>query len=593
MKKIKSFDILSILLLVLAAIFGGNVAMAAAGAPDPQNPSPDTKGLETELGGTGASATLTNNSMIAAREIDKQMILLSPYKLPELNVKVLAARQVNVTKYDIEYPISGATPLDFEIDYAVSASAHTSRVQLHAHNGTPSSGYEISEDAFRGLQETTTLILEGVPGYRIPEDGTTTPIEDGDLEVQVMIHDDANNAVTLEAVNGWEYYNGKWQSVMPTSIAAGTPIHIMATACSESQREVAPENFLPVTKHVTLQKQVSNMVLTDDFLNQIKEIEFGEKELAERVEYNHLRKAARTFWLGAEGKKRVKPGKHMSEEDVFFSRGVLRQILNKYAVDGELTFEDLNNICDIQFGVNSLSEEATVFVGNKFNLKLMNLLTKNQRSDITLVSKFDDNIKVGFKSYELNAVGTLNFVHSRTLDDIGYGECAVVLDTKNMTRYVKFDLKQAEVDMKQGGGPEGETREAKRKIYTCADAVSLRSCNSILIGPSKKIFNMYSDNDNDNDILIFNATVAAAATDGLDVDTSNTDSAFYASSSSTTLAPFKAKVDAAGNVMDGTKVYLATDDPFTGRSAGVILIWSVADAEWKLYTGPITYEKEA
>lgn len=589
MRRLKKFDILSIMLLILAVVFGGNVAIAGAGTPDPSEASPDTKGLGTEMGGAGASATVANDSVLEAREIDKQMVLLSPYKLPELNVKVLGARQVPVSKYYIEYPISGATPLDFTIDYDVTVSSPYTSATLKPHDGTATGTYQISKDAFRALTETTTFILEGIPGYSKPEEGNT-PIEDGDMEAYVKSVDEANYTIVIEPVNGWAY-SGGWTNKFPSTIPAGTPIHVMSTACSESQREVAPDNYLPVTKKVYLQKKVSNLVLTDDFLEQIKEIEFGENELSERVEYNHQRKEARTFWLGAEGKRRVKPGKHMAEEDVFYTKGVLRQIQNKYAVDGELEWDDLNRICDIQFGTNSLHDEATVFVGSKFNLKLMRLMQRNQRTDVTLISKFNDELKVGFKSYELNAVGTLNFVHSRTLDDIGYKDCAVVMDDKVLTRYVKYELKKANVDMKKGGGPDGETREAKRKIYTCADGVSLRNSNSILIGPSKRIFNIHTYNDMDTDIVILDSAAIAVGTLGLDPDSTKSTSLFYASGSSEATAAFRACVDAAGNVIDGTRVYLGVDDPYTGRSAGVILVWSTAETSWNLYTGPITYDQ--
>ena len=287
----------------------------------------------------------------------------------------------------------------------------------------------------------------------------------------------------------------------------------------------------------------------------------------------------------------MKPGKHMAEEDVFYTKGVLRQIQNKYAVDGELEWDDLNRICDIQFGTNSLHDEATVFVGSKFNLKLMRLMQRNQRTDVTLISKFNDELKVGFKSYELNAVGTLNFVHSRTLDDIGYKDCAVVMDDKVLTRYVKYELKKASVDMKKGGGPEGETREAKRKIYTCADGVSLRNSNSILIGPSKRIFNIHTYNDTDTDIIILDSAALEVGTLGLDPDSTKQTSLFYASGTSSATKAFRNCLNAAGDVIDGTRVYLGVDDPYTGRSAGVIVVWSTEETKWNLYTGPITYDQ--
>jgi hypothetical protein len=583
----RRFGVVGMLLFMLALVFGGSAAMAAAGAAtsvDMNEPSPDTKNNPTELGGVGASATLTNESEIEAREIDRRMVMFTPYKLPELQIKVNLKNTIPVSKYYIKYPTAGATPLDFALDYAATASAHTASAEWGVHNEDGgAAGYPISEDAFRALTETTTFLLEGVQGYRIPEDGSTTPEPDGDLMLQVTNWNESTMKVTVVPINGWEYYNGAWKSVMPTSIAAGTEIHIMATACSESQREVAPENYLPVTKEVYLQKQVTNLVLTDDFLRQMKEIEFGKKELNDRAIYNMNRKASRTFWLGAEGKRQVTPGKHMAKEDVFYTRGVLRQILNKIVVDGDIDFDLLNQICDIQFGVNSLSDQATVFIGSKFNLKLMKLFTQNAPRNISLADFPNETLRLSFKQYTLNAVGTLNFIHSKTLDDIGYSECAVVLDTDNMTRYVKFDLQHSQVDMKKGGGPNGETREAERDIYCMADAVSTRGCNSILIGPSKKIFGAYSENDMDADILTLTETMLETYTLGLDPDATKSTSAFNSGNTS-----FATAVGDNDQPKDGVRIYLGADDPYTGYSAGNTVIWSATKSAWELYSGPVT-----
>lgn len=589
----RRYGVVGMLLFVLAMVFGGGAAMAAAGAAtsvDMNEPSPDTKKNDTELGGVGASATLTNESDIEAREIDRRMVMFTPYKLPELQIKVNLRNTYPVTKYYIEYPTAGATPLDFTLDYAAgAAAAHTAYVEWGVHNEDGgAANYQLSEDAFRALTETTTFTLEGIQGYRIPEDGSTTPEPDGDLMCQVESWNESTMKVKVIPINGWEYYNSAWKSVMPTTIAAGTPIHIMATACSESQWEVAPENYLPVTKSVYLQKQVTNLVLTDDFLRQMKEIEFGKKELNDRAIYNMNRKASRTFWLGAEGKRQVTPGKHMSKEDVFFTRGVMRQILNKVVIDGDITYDLLNQICDIQFGVNSLSDNAVVFMGSKFNLKLMKLLTSNISTDITLLDKWDETLKLGFKSYTLNAVGTLNFIHTKTLDDIGYSECAVVLDTDNMTRYVKFDIQQNQVDMKKGGGPNGETRQATRDIYCMADAVSTRGTNSILIGPSSKVFGAYSENEMDGGIIVLDSNAIGVGTLGLDPDSSKSTSLFYASGSSDYTAAFRAALDDANNVTDGTRVYLGVGDPYTGLSAGHTVIWNALKSTWDLYSGPAT-----
>jgi hypothetical protein len=597
-QKMKGFGVLGMVLFVLAMVFGGSVAMAAAITdPDPNNPllntnSPDTRNLDTERGGKGATATHTNESDIAAREIDKNMVEIMPYGAPELLIKVHLKNTHQVSKYNIEYVTAGATPLDFTFDYETTYS-NAGYGTWGVHNGTASNGYQISLDAFRALSETTTFMLSGIMGYQKPEDTTGYGSgdfgeDDGDAVFVVTSRNETDYTIRVEPVNGWKNVGGTWTNVMPGTIPAGTEIHEMSTACSESQWEVAPENWLPVTKKVQLQKQVVNIVYTDDFLQQMKEVEFGVDDLTRRAIYNMNRKGARTFWLGAGSKRRVNPGKNMGSEDAYTTVGVLRQALNKMVCDGDIDWDFLNHICDIQFGVNSLTDRSVVFMGHKFTLKLMKLLTSNTQTEITQLDNMDGTIELKFNSYKLNPMGSLMFIHTKTLDDIGYGDCAFVMDVDNATRYVKFDMQNSDVDMKQGGGPSGETRQAKRLIWIMADAVSLHGTNSILIGPSKKIFGAYSENEMDDDILIFNAAVKTAASDGLDPDTTNTDSAFYASSSAAALAPFKAKVDSAGNVMDGTRVYLDTDDPKTGYSEGHTLIWSNAKQDWELYSGPFT-----
>lgn len=582
---IRRYGVIGMVLFVLAMVFGGGAAMAAAGTADLDTASPDTKGMETEMGGKGASASKTNESAIAAREIDKNMVEIMPYKMPELLIKVHLKNTHTVSKYDIEYVTAGATPLDFTFDYTTNYSNAT-YATLHIHNGTPSSGYEISEDCFRALSENTTFMLSGIMGYQKPEDTTGYSSgdfgeDDGDAVFIVTNRNESDYTVRVEPVNGWKNVGGTWTNVMPATISAGTELHIMSTACSESQWEVAPENWLPVTKHVTLQKQVVNIVYTDDFLAQMKEIEFGVDDLQRRAIYNMNRKSARTFWLGAGGKRSVNPGKNMGREDAYTTVGVLRQALNKMVCDGDIDFDFLNQICDIQFGVNSLSDRAVVFMGHKFTLKLMKLITSNTQTEITQLDNMDGDVEIKFQSYTLNPMGKLMFIHTKTLDDIGYGDCAFVMDIDNATRYVKFDMKNSHVDMKTGGGPNGETRQAERLIWIMADAVSLHGTNNILIGPSNKIFGAYSENEMDENILIWDSTAAAADTAGIQWP-AVADSAFYTGGSFVSYL-----VD--GAIPDGLRIYLDVSDPAgTGFGAGNTIVWNAAKQQFVPYSGPIT-----
>ena len=271
----------------------------------------------------------------------------------------------------------------------------------------------------------------------------------------------------------------------------------------------------------------------------------------------------------------------MGREDAYTTVGVLRQALNKMVCDGDIDFDFLNQICDIQFGVNSLSDRAVVFMGHKFTLKLMKLITSNTQTEITQLDNMDGDVEIKFQSYTLNPMGKLMFIHTKTLDDIGYDDCAFVMDIDNATRYVKFDMKNSHVDMKIGGGPNGETRQAERLIWIMADAVSLHGTNNILIGPSNKIFGAYSENEMDENILIWDSTAAAADTAGIQWP-AVADSAFYTGGSFVSYL-----VD--GAIPDGLRIYLDVSDPAgTGFGAGNTIVWNAAKQQFIPYSGPIT-----
>lgn len=583
-KTILSMDVLSALLFVLALCFGGGFAMAnGSPAPaTPETPSPDMKGHNTELGGVGASATLTNESDLEAREIDKVTAKFMPWQFPAHTKMVMDARQVPVTKYEIEYPISGSTPLDFVWKKQITASGNASQT---FDVGDNSATYAITNDAARAMNPYDTIIFEGLQGYQMPETGTS-PELDGDFMARVKSRSIDDNTVTLEAVNNWSYSSSTWSNNMPT-IPANTPFHIMANACSESQMEVAPENYLPVTKKVNLQKKNVNIVYTDDFLQQKKEIDFYTDDLSEHALYNYRRKCARTFWLGAKGKARVKPSATMSYEDLYMSEGVIRQILNKFVIDGGLTFDILNEICDMQFGMNSMNNTAYVYCGNGFMKKLLALAGTTKMVDVSLITE-KDKWGVQFTEYK-NPMGRLVFIMDSSLNDIGYTDCAVVLDMDNMTRYVKYDQKSYEVDMTKGGGPNGEVREAKRRIWSQADCVCTRGFNSILVGPSAKVYGMKSENSILSSICVLDSTKLNTYSSGLDPDSTKSTSVFYNNASNTT--DFKTKgLNAAGDVKDNLVVYLGADDPYTGFSAGSMLRWDAETTSWKHHSGAITIE---
>ena len=52
----------------------------------------------------------------------------------------------------------------------------------------------------------------------------------------------------------------------------------------------------------------------------------------------------------------------------------------------------------------------------------MLIITSNTQTEITQLDNMDGDVEIKFQSYTLNPMGKLMFIHTKTLDDIGYGD---------------------------------------------------------------------------------------------------------------------------------------------------------------------------
>lgn len=566
-KFMKSGKFLTLLLFLLAVISGANanISMCMAdtitnpGAHQSQTPTENEHGEKTDMAGTVASATNVNDSDIAAREIDKYIAKFRPWKFTSQTDMFNLARVVNVTKYNIEHPVSGVSPMDCIFLTGLSSKADTLELTI---------GTDIETKYSRMFAPWKTVKFNGVNGYNGTEN-----IVDGNLIAQVTAR--TASKITLVPING--YYSSSSHTNQFPEIPANTKLSIMANACAESQKEVAPENYIPTTVEVYLQKKITNIVLTDDFKKQIKELPFFEEDIRDNALYNHRRAAERTLWEGVKHKKRILVNDTMGEEDVYFSEGILRQLLNKYVVDrNAITFNDLNTICLIQFGKDSANDVAQVYCGDDFMKSLLNLdFTKV--IDMSLSTKVDE-FGILISTYKC-PFGILEFKKCPVLNDLGYSDCAAVIDMKNATRYVKFANDTSSVDMNKGGGAGGETRAASRDIWIEADCLCLRGYNSMLIGPAESIYNAYSRNNNNEDIIVF------------DPDNDEGDYTNLNPVSTEEGSMFASTTSYSDKLVDGLIVYLKKADPYSHYNMGDLIYFDAGaetGKEWKKYTGKIT-----
>ena len=471
MKKGISFSLEGVfltLLSVLAVALGADSAFAMSVAADVVETdkttfegTADDKGLSTQLDGKAATATHATETGFEEDEIEQKIAVFRPYRFPLEYDIIKNAQQVAVKSYHPIHYRSGSNELEAVVGTAdITGAKGSNGFTYSLTRSNIASGIEC-------LTPYSTVYATKAKGYN--DEG----VEDGEL--CLFVTNVTDEAVTLIALNA-----GTQEPVLPK----GSKLILGTTAGYEAQMVVEPDNYQPVPVEVYLQKKLSNIVFTDEWMEQAKKVPFIEKDIRQNALFNFKRKNARTHWLGVKKRITVKAPNNLGEQHVYFEEGVLRQIPMVFAYkDGALEFKDLNTIAKMQFAKHSANNEARVYCGKNAIEALLNI-------DMTIHKevKFEDVTEAGMTIRKWkNNFGTLEFVHDPTLDDIGKEDYMAVIDIKNAVRYVKRDQRTDKQDMKKGTG---EVQEAQREIFSTIDCLALKGYNAILVGPQSQLDEM-------------------------------------------------------------------------------------------------------
>lgn len=470
------FSILSVLLVVAAAVLGADssfaMAVDIAGETDSngdvtpevqtadslrESLQNDSLGLETQKQGGAATATDVRDAGLEAEDIDPNVAKFRPFRFPIEWYIANKCQQVKSKSYEHTHFRSGATELEDVLNVAQA--------------GVGKKTFKIACANFlnggAALTECSEVFVSGVDGYA--DDGKTV---DGELTLYVAKNDDEN--ITFVALN---------PASTDITIPVNTKFVVGATACSESQMKVAPEAFLPEADTLYLQKKIANVIITDEWKEQAKKVSFIVKDVLHNGLYNFKRKCARTHWLGRQKRIDQKIAElNGNIESVYFERGILRQIPMVYAYNGKsFTYDDFMAMTKLQFTKNSDNNYAVAFCGKNAIERIMKLAnTANIQRAIT----FEDVQEMGISIHKWHdSFGVLEFVHDPTLDDIGYEDYIAIIDIANAVRYYKRNEQQATQDMKKTG----ESREAERTIISMIDCIGLKGYNAILVTPADKL----------------------------------------------------------------------------------------------------------
>ena len=465
--------VLSFLLVLVATALGADSAFAMAevtptggnGGFTEEAPAAveDHKGLETQHPGEGATAGAARAAGLEVEEIDSLIAKFRPFQFPMEYIIMTKMQQRKVQSYEVSHYRSGATVLKAKTPAEAKNTGSFANKNV-AFTYTNVEGLE-------ALHEYDTVYIADLAGYDT-KDGTT---ETGGLFLFVTKADETS--VKLQAINPPATAN----AANALTIPAGTEVTVCGNACSESQMLVDPETYLPEKDTLYLQKKISNIVMTDEWLEQARKVKFVTEDIIDNGLYNHKRKAARSHWLGVQYMTQIKvKDAKIGTEPVYFERGILRQLNMAYTYAGaDLQWTDLIAINKMMFTDNAANMSAVALVGKNMMEKLLQLVVRETQVNKNL--RFEKVEEMGVTIHKWHdGFGTIEFIYDPTLNDIGYEDYMVVLDCENAVHYYK----KIEAETKQDLKKTGEAREAQRRVLQTIDCVGLKGYNSILVGPS-------------------------------------------------------------------------------------------------------------
>ena len=466
--------LLSLLLVAFATALGADSSFAMAevtptGADggfsqEPVGGTKDTRGLETQYQGQGATAGEARQQGLEVEEIDQLVANFRPFRFPLEWFITNRMQQQSATSYEQSHYRSGATQLEAKVINATLASMSGAFAKKNVAVTFADGALEGAEN----IHEYDTIYVSEIAGYE--DDGTT---EEGGLLLFVVKADETN--IKAMVINP--------PASGSIAFANEMKLVICGNACSESQMIVDPETYLPVKDTLYLQKKISNIVMTDDWIEQARKVKFITKDVVGNGIYNHKRKCARSHWLGRKYMTNVKVSDaKIGQEPVYFEKGILRQINMSYTHEGDaIQWNDLIALSQMQHTDNAANTNSVALCGKNAVRRLQELFLNNV--DLQKAVAYERIDEIGVDLYKWHdAFGTIDFIHDPTLNDIGYEDFIVVLDMDNAVHYVKRMEKEVTQDLKTNG----ENREAERRIITTIDCVGLKGYNSILFGPATK-----------------------------------------------------------------------------------------------------------
>lgn len=472
-------SVFSFLITALAFVTGGGMAMAVTnptvGAnnsdtdPNDGTPlddaTPDSPNKGYDQGGHASTGSTLDEAGLVEKQLRDYVDKYKAHKYPLAHDFGQLARQIKVDVKD---------PTNWEIGEAILEAPLKTTVAQADQETTDIVVYANDAKIF---SVNGTILVEGVEGY--DEAGVN---KDGN-PLMLLVLSKSAGTLTCSVINGVKSSTGDYKILPTGGITAGTTLYAMAPAMSESEIEIEPDNVLPKQKQVYLQKKVCAITWTELFQRIEKKAAWNVQDIKDAALDRYRRKYTRTMLISAPSKF-YKHNERTGTELAYTQNGILRQMRLGYQLsDGQLDFNDLVAISAMMFGKYDTPSEVTAYCGTKFIQRLLNIDFK-EHNEFTVRNYTDETTKMVITSFECN-FGKINFKHEYGLDDLGYGECAIIFSVKEAKHFYYQNGKTIDINHEKGEG--GEVREARTQYFVQDDCVELGGFNNMIVGPSTLI----------------------------------------------------------------------------------------------------------
>ena len=460
MKKKNLFVLMSSILLFVLAIATGGACMAVTigengSDTDPNdgkpldNATPDVPGMGIDQQGHAATGSAVEQADLDDDKIDEYIMKYQAHKYAlDTDFRKLARRVPVRTKHP-KHPVIGEAILEAKVKSNMTNADHDHEVTLSVY----------ANDA-KIFQESTSIRVVGVTN----DDGKP---------LMLYVTSNVGGTVKVIAING-PIDETSHETYVP-AIDAGTKLRAMASALSESEVEVAPDNFLPQWRQAYLQKKVCAITKTQFYEKMKKEAAFGGQMVKDAILDTFRRKCTSTLLVGQPGVITKTSAKY-GEEYCYFQEGIVTQLQNTYEFTGKPTIEDLVALTRIAFTKYSKSNIAQVYCGSQF-LESLEVIDFSSHPEMKMETKRDE-LNVVVKSITSN-FGTLEFKLEFSLDENGMANNGILLPMNEAIHY-EYENTSISVDHSKGEG--GEVRQASTDYVINDDCLMLTGLNSVFIG---------------------------------------------------------------------------------------------------------------